>query len=110
SLSSLLVILMLAGVLGCAEPPRKEMDQAQGAIDAARAAGADVYATDELSQAVSALTRADEAVAQRDYRQALSHAIDARERAQTAARDAANRKAEARSEADRAVQSLGDTL
>src|SRR5690606_23255882 len=88
SLSSFLVILALAGVFGCAEPPRKEMDQAQGAIDAARAAGADVYAADSLSEAITALTRADEAVAQRDYRQALSHALDARERAQAAARDA----------------------
>lgn len=111
SLSSLfLVLLLLAGVTGCAEPPRKEMDQAQGAIDAARAAGADEYAPDELSAAVTALARAEEAVAQRDYRQALSQALDARERAQTAARDAANRKAEARSEADRAVQTLADTL
>jgi len=106
----LLLFLVLAGVVGCAEPPRKEMDQAQGAVDAARAAGADEYAPDELSAAVAALARADEAVAQRDYRQALNHALDARERAQAAARDAANRKAEARSEADGAVKELADLL
>jgi len=97
----------------CAEPPRKEMDQAQGAIDAARAAGADEYAAAELSAAAAALARAEEAVAQRDYRQALNQALDARERAQTAARDAANRKAEARSHAERdlrALRSLVETV
>jgi hypothetical protein len=106
----LLLLLVLVGIAGCAEPPRKEMDQAQGAVDAARAAGADEYAPDELSEAVAALARADEAVEQRDYRQALNHALDARERAQAAARDAANRKAEARSDADRAVKELADLL
>ena len=32
----------------CTAPPNKEMDQAQGAIDAARAAGADRYAADRV--------------------------------------------------------------
>lgn len=86
------------------------MDQAQGAIDAARAAGAAEYAQAELDAAVAALARADDAAAQRDYRQALNQALDARERAQTAARDAANRKAEVRSEAERAAIALGSAV
>ena len=49
--------------LACAEPPNKEMDQAQGAIDAARAAGADRYATTEYAAATDALKNANEAVA-----------------------------------------------
>ena len=38
----LLPLLLLA--TACSEPPHKELDRAQGAIDAARAAGAEQYA------------------------------------------------------------------
>ncbi len=79
------------------------MQQAQGALDAARAAGADKYATDEYEAAQLALTHSREAVDARDYRLALSHALDSRERAQSAAKMAADGMATARVEADRAL-------
>src|SRR6058998_2285636 len=88
---------------GCGEPPDKEMQQAQGAIDAARAAGADQYAVEEFSAAQAALKRANDAVEQRDYRLALNDALDARERAQNAAKQAADGKAVARTEAEHAL-------
>jgi Domain of unknown function (DUF4398) len=88
-------------IIACGEPPNKELHQAQGAIDAARAVGAAVYAPDELKGAVDALTRAQEAVAQRDYRLALNYALDSRERAQAAAKRAADERATARSDAER---------
>jgi Domain of unknown function (DUF4398) len=69
------------------------MDQAQGAIDAARAAGADRYATTEYAAATDALKNANEAVAVRDYRLALNYALESREQAQNAARGAADAKA-----------------
>lgn len=87
----------------CAEPPNKEMDQAQGAIDTARAAGAATYAAEEFAAAVSALEAAEVAVTQRDYRLALSQAIDSRERAQAAAKQAVEARALARGAAERAV-------
>ena len=87
----------------CADPPDREIQQAQGAIDAARAAGADQYARDEFAAAEDALKRAREAVDQRDYRQALNNALDARERAQTAAKDTVNQKAIARADAEKAL-------
>ena len=89
-----LVARRVRGVTGaaCGDPPDKEMQQAQGAIDAARAAGADQYARDEFTAAEDALKRAHEAVDQRDYRQALNNALDARERAQTAAKEAVNKQ------------------
>ena len=87
----------------CADPPNKEMNQAQGAIDAARAAGADRFASAELAAAVDALKRSEDAVAAGDYRQALSHAIDSRERAQSAARMAVDFRADARGLAERAI-------
>lgn len=90
----------------CGEPPSREMDQAQGAIDAARAAGADRYATEEYDAAVAALKQAQEAVAQRDYRLALNHALDSRERAQNAAKEAASQQATLRSGAERRLSEV----
>jgi len=103
-LSALCLALTL--ITGCGgEPPDKEMQQAQGALDAAQAAGADKYAAEEFTAARLALTNAKEAVEQRDYRLALNHALDSRERAQNAARQAADGKAAARVGADRALTS-----
>lgn len=87
--------------MACADPPNKEMDQAQGAIDAARAAGADRYASSEYTAATEALKRAQDSVAQRDYRQALNEALDSREHAQNAAREAAETRAQLRGEVER---------
>ena len=87
----------------CGDPPDKEMQQAQAAIDAARAAGADRFARDEFAAAEDALKRSHDAVAQRDYRQALNAALDARERAQVAAREATDRRTVARTDAERAL-------
>jgi len=82
------------------------MNQARGAIEAARAAGAEQYAPDEYKAAAAALKRSEDAVAQRDYRQALNYALDSREQAQNAARTAANQKAAVRSEAERDLRDL----
>lgn len=101
----LLSLAVLAAVAGaaCGDPPDKEMQQAQGAIDAARAAGADQYAREEFTAAEDALKRSHEAVAQRDYRQALNTALDARERARAAAKESVNSKATARADATKAL-------
>lgn len=87
----------------CAEPPLKEMNQAQGAIDAARAAGAEQFAPQEFRSAVDTLQRSEQAVAQKDYRLALSLAIDGRELAQHAAKAAVDARSTARGDAERAV-------
>jgi hypothetical protein len=101
-----LLIASLTFVVACSDPPTKEMNQAQGAIDAARAAGAEQYAPEDFRAAVAALQRSQEAVTQRDYRQALNFALDARERAHDAARSGADRMAQVRSDAEQTIQSL----
>jgi hypothetical protein len=98
----LLVIFLLLLTAGCSEPPQKEIDQAQAAVDAARTAGADRYATADFAAAVSSLDKAREAVEQRDYRQALNYALDSRQRAVDAGRQAADGQARARKAADAA--------
>jgi hypothetical protein len=102
--------LALLVTSACAEPPNKELHQAQGAIDAARAAGAEQYAPTELAAAVNALDQATAAVAQRDHRLALNHALDSRERAQNAAREAATGRAAARSRAERLLAEVTTAL
>jgi hypothetical protein len=105
-----LAFLILILSAGCAEPPSKEMNQAQGAIDAARAAGADRFAAAEFEAATDALTRSEEAVAAGDYRLALNHAIDSRERAQNAAKLAVEGRADARGQAERAISEVATLI
>jgi hypothetical protein len=77
------------------------MDQAQGLIDAARAAGADRFAREQYEAATKALKSAQDAVAQRDYRLALNYALDSRDRAQLAAKESASQQGILRSAAER---------
>jgi len=95
------LLLLATFVTACSEPPSKEMNQAQGAIDAARAAGAEQYAPDEFKAAVDALASSEEAVKAGDYRLALAHALDGRESAQNAAKAAVDARARARGDAER---------
>jgi len=105
-----LVLTAVLLISACGDPPDKELQQARSAIESARGAGAEVYARDEFSAAESALKGANEAVDQRDYRLALNRALDARERAQNAEKEAVSRKAAARTEASRAVAAAGRAL
>ncbi len=100
------VVAALSAVLlcaACSEAPQKEIDRAQGAIDAARAAGAAQYAAEPFGAATEAMQETLDAVRERDYRLALSRAIDANERALEAASQAASSRAHARGDAESAV-------
>jgi len=83
---------------------------AQGAIDAARAAGAEQYAREPLAAATTSLQSAHDAVAQRDYVLALSRAVTAREQANEAAKRAADGKARTRSESEAAIAAAATGL
>lgn len=96
-----MLLLLLAA--GCSEPPQKEIDQAQTALDLARTAGADKYATVEYTDAAAALQKARVSVDQRDYRQALNYAIESRQRSQDAIKQAADGKARAQRAAEAIV-------
>lgn len=77
---------------------------------AARAAGADTYAPAELRAAEQALAGYEAAVQQRDYRQALRFAVEARNGAYEAAKRAADEKAAARSRAEQLLASFDDLV
>src|SRR4051794_1706581 len=66
--AALILLISLCALSGaCGDPPEKEMQEAQTAIDSARATGGDQYAHDEFTAAVDALKRAHEAADDRDY-------------------------------------------
>jgi hypothetical protein len=86
-------VLFAVLISACGDPPNNEIQQAQGAIDAARAAGAEQFAHDELAAAQLSLKNAHQAVEGRDYRLALNYALDSGERARNAAKQAADGRA-----------------
>ena len=97
-----LVIITACLMAACGDdPPNKELQQAQQAIDTARTSGAERYSTDEFAASEAALKRAQAAVVARDYRQALNDALDARDRAQTATNDTTAKKIAAKDATDR---------
>lgn len=78
--------LLLATLLtGCEQPPTRELTAAEGALAEARRQGAESYAPDLLEQAEAAFQAARQKVEQKDYRGALSSAVDAAEKARAAA-------------------------
>jgi hypothetical protein len=99
-------VLIVAGIAACVAPPEKERHEAEAALAAARQADAALYAPAELQAADAALTKYDEAVAQRDYRQALSAALEARDLATQAGRAATSRKADAQRAAEQLIAGL----
>ena len=74
-------LFLLFVIAACSGPPQREIDQARSALASARTAGADRYASEEYAAAASSLEKANAAVDQRDYRQALNYALDSRQRA-----------------------------
>lgn len=80
------------------------------AIAAARTAGAETYAADDIAAAETSLKRYDGFVAQRDYKQALNSALEARDRGFEAAKAATARQTELRAEASRLLALLDAAL
>ena len=99
-------VLAVASVRCSVGPPEKERFQAEGALAAASAADAAIYAPEQLKTAQDALAQYDAAVAARDYRQALSLALAARDGAYEAVKQASNEKAAARGQAEQLVAEL----
>ncbi len=78
--------LLLASLLvACDQPPNRELRAAETALSDAKKEGADVYAAERLKEAEAALAAARQKVEQKDYRGALSSAVDAAEKARAAA-------------------------
>jgi hypothetical protein len=98
--AALLALLAMLPLSGCDQPPAKEIAAAESALAQAQKDGADSFAPEQWKAAGAALAHAREKVEAKDYRGALSSAIDASEKARTAASAAASAKLLARSAAE----------
>jgi hypothetical protein len=96
-----LVLCLLAAA--CEQPPSKEVAAAEASLAQARTDKADVFAPEQFREAQAALAEAERKVQAKDYRGALSSALDAAEKARAASIAAASARALARSAADLAM-------
>jgi prophage DNA circulation protein len=104
-----LVVLPLL-CIACAAPPNKEIGDAQNALKAAQAGGAEQYAPESYAEAENAYRRANQAVLAGDYRLALNYALESREHAQNAARQSADANVRARDEVQRLMADVAGLL
>jgi hypothetical protein len=107
------VLLWLAAAVvssACAAPPNREIADAQNALKAADAAHAAQYAPESYTSAADAYRLANEAVMNGDYRLALNKALESRERAQTAAREADEARIRIRDEVRRSMAEVAVLL
>lgn len=74
-------MLLGLGVVACTAAPVQEMSNARQAIRAAREAGADKLAPQTLSEAEALLSRAEDHLQKRAYRDARRDALAARSKA-----------------------------
>ncbi len=89
------LILPLAGCLllsACDQPPAREIAAAEAALAQARKDQADAYAPEQWKAAEAALNQARQKVDAKDYRGALSSAMDAGEKAKAASGAVASAK------------------
>ena len=109
-----LVLSLVIGLVSCAQPPTKEMNDAQSALDAAKRAEADIYVADTYMAAKKALddARAKAGENQKDYEGAKASAIRAKELADQARSqvDAAKQKIRSQAQAiiDRISSGMAD--
>jgi hypothetical protein len=95
---------------GCSQPPLKEISAASDLLARARADGAARYAPDRLAEAEAALALAHQKVEARDYRAALSAALDAAEKSRQASSATAAALAAARHAAEKALADARSAL
>jgi hypothetical protein len=99
----LVILVFFLLILGCAREPKKELAAAQDALEKAKEAQADRYASDIFAQAENSLKEAEDLIAQKNYGEAKSLLITAKGVADTAASQAAINKEEVKVEAEDAI-------
>lgn len=92
--------------VGCAKPPTQELDAAKAALDAAKAAEAEVYAPDTYRSASNAMSEANTKVEQKDYEGAKASAIQTKELADRAKSEANTNKQQIRDEAQALINRI----
>jgi hypothetical protein len=96
----LIILAFFLMILGCAGEPKKELTAAKDALEKAREAQADRYASDIFTQAENSLTEAENLVAQKNYGEAKKLLINAMGIADTATAQALINKENIRQQAE----------
>lgn len=81
-------------VAGCSGPPTSDIERAQNAMDQAKAQNADLFATEEWSDAETSWNEAQDMIAAKQYRQSIPKLLKAQQGYQKA-RDIAKGRKEA---------------
>jgi DNA repair exonuclease SbcCD ATPase subunit len=105
-----LILGFTLAVAGCAKPPQLELDAANAALAAAKAAEADVYAPDTFRSASTAMNEANAKVETKDYEGAKASAIQAKETADRAKSEADTNKQQTRDEAQAVINRVSPGL
>ncbi len=101
-----IVFLLLS--VACSEPPTEEMMQAEAAIQAAQAEGAEEYVSEDYRAAADALADAKSKSESRDYEAAKVSALDARQKADLAKVKVLAEKLKLRGEVESTLTALGE--
>jgi hypothetical protein len=96
----LIILAFFFVILGCAGEPKKELTAAKDALEKAREAQADRYASDLFGQAENLLTEAENLIAQKNYGEAKKLLINAMGIADTATTQALINKENVRQQAE----------
>ncbi len=103
-------VLVLAFVFGCAEAPKQDIEAAQAALQAAKAAEADRYAADQFKAVQDSLDAAMAEIQQQDSKFALMRNYDRAKAMLQSALTAANAAAQAAATNKEAARVEADTL
>ncbi|MFT5365325.1 MAG: hypothetical protein ACI8V2_000262 [Candidatus Latescibacterota bacterium] len=110
ALNFCLILGLTLVVAGCAKPPTQELDAAKSALEAAKAAEAEIYAPDTYRSATNAMNDANAKVEQKDYEGAKTSAVQAKEFADRAKSEADTNKRQTRDEAQAIINRVASGL
>jgi multidrug efflux pump subunit AcrA (membrane-fusion protein) len=95
-----IILALFLVILSCAGEPKKELTAAKDALEKAREAQADRYASDIFAQAENSLTEAENLIAQKNYGEAKKLLINAKGMADSAVSQASINKENVKVEAE----------
>ena len=104
------IMVLLAFIAGCAQPPTKEIDDATKAIADAKLKEADQYSQDIFAKAEGALKKAKDLVVAKNYKEAKTAAEEAINLAKQAVQAVEANKAKMKEEAEKIVLDVQSSM
>jgi hypothetical protein len=105
-----IIIISIALIFGCAKPPTEEIETAARTIAAAEQKGANLYVEDIFEEAHDTLQRARDLVAEKEYDEAKTAAIEATRLAKEALSKVETHKAKMREDTERMLENIKPSI